>query len=141
MAEITITLPDGSPRSVPSGTTALGLAQGIGSRLAKAAVVADINGEERDLGTSLADGDRVAIITADSERGLYTIRHSTAHVLAQAVLDLFPDATFGIGPPVENGFYYDFELPGGATFTSGDLYRSDARMRESIFADQAFVSD
>ena len=141
MAEITITLPDGSPRSVPSGTTALGLAQGIGSRLAKAAVVADINGEERDLGTELADGDRVAVITADSDRGLYTIRHSTAHVLAQAVLDLFPDATFAIGPPVENGFYYDFELPGGATFTPEDLDRIDARMREIIGEHQAFVRE
>jgi threonyl-tRNA synthetase len=141
MAEITITLPDGSSRSVPSGTTALGLAQGIGSRLAKAAVVADINGEERDLGTELAEGDRVAIVTADSERGLYTIRHSTAHVLAQAVLDLFPDATFGIGPPVENGFYYDFELPGGATFGPEDLDRIDARMREIIDEHQAFVRE
>mgnify|MGYP003527036560 FL=1 len=90
MADIAITLPDGSARSVAPGTTALGLAEGIGSRLAKAAVVAEINGEERDLGTELAEGDRVAIVTADSERGLYTIRHSTAHVLAQAVLDLFP---------------------------------------------------
>jgi threonyl-tRNA synthetase len=141
MAEITITLPDGSSRSVPSGTTALGLAQGIGSRLAKAAVVADINGEERDLGTELAEGDHVAIVTADSERGLYTIRHSTAHVLAQAVLDLFPDATFGIGPPVENGFYYDFELPGGATFGPEDLDRIDARMREIIDEHQAFVRE
>src|SRR4029453_8850993 len=99
MAEISITVPDGSARSVPAGTTALGLAQGIGSRLAKAAVVAEITGAERALGTELADGDRVAIVTADSERGLFTIRHSTAHVLAQAVLDLFPRATFGIGPP------------------------------------------
>jgi threonyl-tRNA synthetase len=141
MAEITITLPDGSSRSVPSGTTALGLAQGIGSRLAKAAVVAEINDEERDLGTELAEGDRVAIVTADSERGLYTIRHSTAHVLAQAVLDLFPDATFGIGPPVENGFYYDFELPGGATFSPEDLDRIDARMREIIDEHQLFVRE
>ncbi|MBN2623956.1 MAG: TGS domain-containing protein, partial [Acidimicrobiales bacterium] len=117
MAEIHITLPDGSSRSLDAGTTALGLARSIGSRLAKAAVIAEVNGVERDLGTELADGDEVAIVTADSDRGLYTIRHSTAHVLAQAVLDLFPDATFGIGPPVEDGFYYDFELPGGATFT------------------------
>ncbi|MGH9235604.1 MAG: threonine--tRNA ligase, partial [Acidimicrobiales bacterium] len=117
------------------------LAQSIGSRLAKAAVVAEINGEERDLGTELSDGDRVAIITADSERGLYTIRHSTAHVLAQAVLDLFPAATFGIGPPVEDGFYYDFELPGGAAFTPDDLDRIDARMREIIDERQAFVRD
>jgi threonyl-tRNA synthetase len=141
MAEIDVTLPDGSTRAVAPGTTALGLAQSIGSRLAKAAVVAEINGEERDLGTELSDGDRVAIVTADSERGLYTIRHSTAHVLAQAVLDLFPEATFGIGPPVEDGFYYDFELPGGAAFTPDDLDRIDARMREIIDERQAFVRD
>jgi threonyl-tRNA synthetase len=141
MAEISITLPDGSTRSVPAGTTALGLAQGIGSRLAKAAVIAEINGDERDLGTELADGDRVAVVTADSERGLYTIRHSTAHVLAQAVLDLFPEASFGIGPPVEDGFYYDFSLPGGATFTPEDLDRLDARMREIIDERQPFVRD
>ncbi len=141
MAEIEITLPDGSTRSVAPGTTALGLAQSIGSRLAKAAVIAEINGDERDLGTELAAGDRVAIITADSDRGLYTIRHSTAHVLAQAVLDLFPDATFGIGPPVDDGFYYDFELPGGATFTPDDLDRIDARMREIIDERQAFVRE
>jgi threonyl-tRNA synthetase len=141
MAEIAITLPDGSTRRVEQGTTALGLAQSIGSRLAKAAVIADVNGEERDLGTELADGDRVAIVTADSERGLFTIRHSTAHVLAQAVLDLFPDATFGIGPPVEDGFYYDFELPDGRHFTPDDLDRIDARMREIIHEHQPFVRE
>src|SRR6266540_3546750 len=139
--QITITLPDGSPRSLASGTTARDLAAGIGSGLAKAAVIATINGEERDLATALANGDTVAIVTADSERGLYTIRHSTAHVLAQAVLDLFPGATFGIGPPVENGFYYDFELPGGATFSPDDLDRVDARMREIIAERQPFVRD
>jgi threonyl-tRNA synthetase len=141
MAEIDITLPDGSTRAVAADTTALGLALSIGSRLARAAVIAEINGEERDLGSELSDGDRVAIITADSERGLYTIRHSTAHVLAQAVLDLFPDATFGIGPPVEDGFYYDFDLPGGAAFTPDDLDRIDARMREIIDERQTFVRD
>ena len=141
MAEIEITLPDGSTRRLPSGTTAADLAQSIGSRLARAAVIAEINGEERDLATELHDGNRVSIVTADSERGLYTIRHSTAHVLAQAVLDLFPDATFGIGPPVEDGFYYDFELPGGGTFTPEDLERIDARMREIIDERQAFLRD
>ena len=141
MAEIEITLPDGSTRTVEQGTTALGLARSIGPRLAKAAVIAEINGDERDLGTELHDGDRVAIVTADSGQGLYTIRHSTAHVLAQAVLDLFPEATFGIGPPVEDGFYYDFELPGGATFTPDDLERIDARMREIIDERQPFVRD
>jgi threonyl-tRNA synthetase len=139
--EITIRLPDGSERSVPAGTTAAELAASIGSRLAKAAVIAVVNGEERDLATPLGDGDEVAVITADSERGLYTIRHSTAHVLAQAVLDLFPGATFGIGPPVEDGFYYDFELPGGGTFVEEDLEKIEARMREIIAEAQPFVRD
>ena len=141
MAELTIRLPDGSTRELPAGSTATDLAAAIGSRLAKAAVIAVVNGEERDLATTLADGDEVAIVTADSDRGLFTIRHSTAHVLAQAVLDLFPGATFGIGPPVEDGFYYDFELPGGATFAVDDLERIEARMREIIGEGQPFVRD
>src|SRR5215471_5188607 len=130
--QITIRLPDGSTRDVAAGTTAGDLAAEIGRNLRKAAVIANVNGTERDLVWPLAEGDEVAIVTDTSERGLYTIRHSTAHVLAQAVLDLFPGATFAIGPPVENGFYYDFELPDGATFTPDDLDRLDARMREII---------
>ncbi|HEX6238089.1 MAG TPA: threonine--tRNA ligase [Acidimicrobiales bacterium] len=141
MSEIVITLPDGSSRALRSGSTAADLAAAIGPRLAKAAAIAEINGEERDLTTGLHDGDRVRIVTADSDRGLYTIRHSTAHVLAQAVLDLFPGATFGIGPPVEDGFYYDFALPGGETFTPEDLERIEARMREIIDERQPFVRD
>ena len=130
--QISITLPDGSARELPQGSTAGDLAASIGSRLAKAAVIAEVNGTERDLVWPLADGDRAAIVTETDERGLYTIRHSTAHVLAQAVLDLFPGATFAIGPPVENGFYYDFELPDGATFSDEDLDRVEERMRELI---------
>jgi len=139
--EITITLPDGSPKSLPSTSTAGDLAVAISRNLAKAAVIAEVNGTERDLVWPLADGDRVAIITDESERGLYTIRHSTTHVMAQAVLDLFPGATFAIGPPVENGFYYDFELPGGATFSSDDLATIDKRMREIIAEKQPFIRD
>src|SRR5688572_24147378 len=139
--QITVRLPDGSTRALAPGTTAAGLAEDIGARLAKAAVIAVVNGDERDLATPLDDGDEVAIVTADSDRGLFTIRHSTAHVLAQAVLDLFPGATFGIGPPVEDGFYYDFELPGGAHFVEDDLARVDARMREIIKEGQPFVRD
>ncbi|MBI2705666.1 MAG: threonine--tRNA ligase [Actinobacteria bacterium] len=139
--QITVSLPDGSPRALPAGSTAGDLAASIGKRLAKAAVIADVNGTERDLVWLLDDGDEVAIITEESERGLYTIRHSTAHVLAQAVLDLFPGATFGIGPPVENGFYYDFELPEGRTFTPDDLAKIDARMRAIIKERQPFIRD
>ena len=115
MAEdLAIKLPDGSSRTVPAGSTAADLARAIGSGLRRAAVIAEINGEERDLRAPLDDGDEVADHHGRrAERGLYTIRHSTAHVLAQAVLDLFPGATFGIGPPIEDGFYYDFDLPDG----------------------------
>jgi threonyl-tRNA synthetase len=141
MAEIAITLPDGSQRTLPAGATVADLAASIGPRLARAAVIGEVNGVERDLTTELHDGDTVAVVTAESERGLYTIRHSTAHVLAQAVLDLFPGATFGIGPPVEDGFYYDFSLPGGATFSPDDLERIEARMREIMAEQQPFVRD
>lgn len=140
-SEISVTLPDGATRTLPEGATAGDLASSIAKGLAKKAVIAEINGEERDLVTPLADGDQVSIVTQESERGRYTIRHSTAHVLAQAVLDLFPGATFGIGPPVEDGFYYDFELPDGATFTPDDLERIEARMREIIGERQPFVRD
>ena len=146
MADITIKLPDGSERSVAEGTTIGGLAASIGRGLAKAAVIGSVDGTERDLGWELADGDQVEIITAASERGLFTIRHSTTHVLAQAVLELFPGATFAIGPPVENGFYYDFELPEGddgkpGTFVPEDLERIEARMREILAQAQPFVRD
>jgi threonyl-tRNA synthetase len=146
MADITLTLPDRSTREVPAGTTVAGLAAAIGRGLAKAAVIGDVNGTERDLDWVLSDGDEVAIITASSDRGLYTIRHSTTHVLAQAVLELYPGATFAIGPPVEDGFYYDFELPPDAegkpgTFHPDDLERIEARMRELMGQKQPFVRD
>jgi threonyl-tRNA synthetase len=137
--QIAVTLPDGSSRELPTGSTAGELARSIARGLAKKAVVAEVNGVERDLSHVLEDGDAVAIITSDTEAGLYVIRHSTAHVLAQAVLDLYPGATFGIGPPVENGFYYDFELPGGATFTEDDLDTIEGRMREILAEAQPFV--
>ncbi len=136
---IAVTLPDGSSRELPTGSTAGDLARSIARGLAKKAVVAEVNDVERDLTHELDDGDRVAIVTADTDAGLYVIRHSTAHVLAQAVLDLFPGATFGIGPPVENGFYYDFELPDGGTFQADDLVRIEDRMREILKEAQPFV--
>ncbi len=139
--QITIRLPDGSTRDVATGTTAGDLAADIGRNLRKAAVIANVNGVERDLVWPLEDGDEVAIITDRDDRGLYTIRHSTAHVLAQAVLDLFPGATFGIGPPIEDGFYYDFELPDGRHFTEDDLPRIEARMREIMSEKQPFIRD
>ena len=136
---IDVTLPDGSSRNLPASSTALDLAQSIGSRLAKAAVAAVIGGEERDLSSQLAQGDHVAIVTADSDAGRHVLRHSTAHVLAQAVVALFPGAKFTIGPAIEDGFYYDFELPGGKTFSDDDLQAIESKMREIVKADQPFV--
>ena len=138
-SSIVVQLPDGSERELPSGATAADLAADIGPGLAKAALVATVDGVERDLNTELATGETVALITDSSPEGLETLRHSTSHVLAQAVLELWPGSTFAIGPPIENGFYYDFELPGGETFTEEDLERIDAKMREIIAADQPFV--
>ena len=138
MSAIIVSLPDGSERELAEGSSGADLAVAIGPRLAADAVVAVVDGAEKDLCAPLANGASVEIVTSGSDRGLHTIRHSTAHVLAQAVLDLYPGATFAIGPPIEHGFYYDFELPGGGTFTDGDLERIDARMREIIAADQPF---
>ena len=138
MSELTITLPDGSTRKLPEGATGADLAADIGPGLAKAALVVTVDGDARDLDRVLPDGSTVSIVTASSDDGLHTIRHSTAHVLAQAVLDLWPGATYAIGPPIQDGFYYDFELPGGATFSNEDLEAIEVRMRLVIDADQAF---
>ena len=141
MAQISITLPDGSQRAYDEGATTADVAASIGSRLAKAAVAAVVNGDEWDLGRALPDGAAVSIVTADSEAGRHVLRHSTAHVLAQAVTQLFPGAKYTIGPAIEDGFYYDFELPDGRTFTEADLDDIDARMRVIMAADQPFERD
>ena len=139
MADITVSLPDGSTRTLAQGATAADLAADIGPGLAKAALIAESDGIEIDLGVELVDGATVSIITADSDQGVFTLRHSTAHVLAQAVLELYPGATFAIGPPIENGFYYDFDLGEGRTLSDEDLEGIEAKMREIIAADQPFV--
>jgi threonyl-tRNA synthetase len=138
MADISISLPDGSSKLLPEGSTALDLASSIGRGLAKAAVAATVDGTETDLTTALSDGAKVAIVTSGTDEGRHVLRHSTAHVLAQAVTQLFPGAKFTIGPAIENGFYYDFDLPGGRTFAEDDLAAIDARMREIMKADQPF---
>ena len=138
MADISITLPDGSVRTLPEGSTGADLAASIGRRLAKDALVVEVDGEPRDLSTPLPDGATVRIVTITDPDAAPYLRHSTAHVLAQAVLELYPGATFAGGPAIENGFYYDFELPDGGTFDDEDLERIEAKMREIIAADQPF---
>jgi len=139
--QISITLPDGSHRQLDAGSTALDLARAIGPRLAQAAVAARIDGQMTDLSTPLADGEQVAIVTGDSDEGRHILRHSTAHVLAQAVTSLWPGAKYAIGPAIDAGFYYDFDLPGGARFSDDDLAKIDARMREIMGEDQPFVRE
>src|SRR2546421_12601199 len=136
--DVTVTLPDGSTRSYPVGVTPGEVAASIGRRLAEAAVAARVDGAPVDLDRRISSDAEVAVITTDSPEGLYVLRHPTAHVMAQAVLDLFPGAKFAIGPPIADGFYYDFELPGGAHFTDDDLVRIEARMREILGEDQPF---
>ena len=136
---ISVGLPDGSMRELAEGTTAAELARSIGSRLAKAAVAATVDGREVDLATPLPGGSQVSIVTEDTNAGREVLRHSTAHVMAQAVRRLWPGAKYAIGPVIENGFYYDFELPGGAHFSDDDLDRIDAEMRAIIKENQPFV--
>jgi threonyl-tRNA synthetase len=139
MSNITVSLPDGSERELADDATALDLAAAIGSGLKKAAVAAVVDGQETDLTAPLRDGATVSIIAAGTPEGRHVLRHSTAHVMAQAVTRLFSGAKFSIGPAIENGFYYDFELPGGATFSDDDLERIEAEMREIVKANQPFV--
>ena len=139
MSTITISLPDGAQRELAAPATPLDLAAAIGSELKKAAVAATVDGKEVDLTAELHDGDVVSIITSDTDAGRHILRHSTSHVMAQAVTQLFHGAKFSIGPAIENGFYYDFELPSGITFSDDDLERIEARMREIMKANQPFT--
>ncbi|MFZ4585118.1 MAG: threonine--tRNA ligase [Acidimicrobiia bacterium] len=139
--DITITLPDGSQRQVAAGTTGAEIAGSIGARLAKAAVAATVDGVVVDLNRPIHADAVVAIVTGDSPEGREVLRHSASHILAQAVFDLFPGAKYAIGPAIADGFYYDFELPNGAHFTQDDLERIEARMREIVKEDQAFVRE
>ncbi|MDX8414025.1 MAG: threonine--tRNA ligase [Mariprofundales bacterium] len=125
-----IYLPDGSIREMDADATALDLALAISEGLARVVVVAQINDHICDLSTKLCEGDRVALIKGDSDDGLRVIRHSTAHLLAQAVKELFPTAQVTIGPVIDDGFFYDFAFE--RAFTPDDLQAIEKRMGEII---------
>jgi threonyl-tRNA synthetase len=133
-----VKLPDGSQREYPRGVTAAEIARSVGKRLAKDALAAKVDGEWVDLDHPIEHDAAVTIVTPDTPDGREVLRHSTAHVMAQAVTDLFPGARYAIGPAIADGFYYDFELPDGRHFTEDDLARIEARMREIVGADQPF---
>lgn len=134
-----IILPDGSVVKHPEGVTGYQVAEAIGPRLARAAVAIELDGTLYDLHRPLPGGGKVAIITEASEEGRHILRHSAAHIMAQAVLGLFPGATFAIGPAIQDGFYYDFDI--GRPFTPEDLEAVETRMNQIIAADQPFVRE
>jgi threonyl-tRNA synthetase len=133
---VDLRLPDKRVLSHEEGATGLDVARSIGSGLARAAVAVKLNGAQIDLNRPIQDGGDFEVITLDSPEGLHILRHSVAHVMAQAVLDLFPGSTFAIGPPIEDGFYYDFEVE--EPFTPDDLERIEERMSQIVVEDQPF---
>ena len=139
MSTIRVTLPDGSRREVPSGTTPRQVAEGIGAGLARAALAARVDGEIRDLDRPLDTDTTLAILTDRDADALPVLRHSSAHILATAVRELFPNAGIGFGPPIEDGFYYDFQVD--RPFTPEDLERLETKMAEVAARDFPFVRE
>jgi threonyl-tRNA synthetase len=146
-----VTLPDGSVRELPDGATGADLAASIGPGLARAALAIRLAGDGSaydegrilDLAMPLPDGARVEIVTPSDEDAdsLKLVRHDTAHVLAAAVLELYPGTKISIGPPIEDGFYYDFEFPDGVSLSDADFEALEAAMRKHVKADEPFVRE
>ncbi|MGZ4251201.1 MAG: threonine--tRNA ligase [Solirubrobacteraceae bacterium] len=140
-------LPDGTTLTLPDGATGADAAAAIGPGLARAALAIKVDGELRDLARPLPDEDgtgpaKLEIVTEKSgDDALDLIRHDAAHVLAAAVMELYPGVKISSGPPIEDGFYYDFDFPDGVTLSDADFERIEAKMREHIDADEAFVRE
>src|SRR5438552_885371 len=144
-----VVLPDNSELELPDGATGLDAGRAIGPKLAEQAVLVRSNGHVKDLRLPLADGERIQILTTRDKHdpdALYVLRHSTAHLLAEAVRRLYPGVKIAIGPPIENGFYYDFEFP--QPIHESDLERIEGELqreldegrewrREEVSADEA----
>jgi threonyl-tRNA synthetase len=133
-----VTLPDGNRLELPDDATGADVAAAIGPGLARAALAIEVDGELRDLARSVDDGAAVSILTAKDERVLPLIRHDAAHVLAAAVMDLYPGVKISIGPAIENGFYYDFDFPAGVSISDDDLPAIEAKMLEHVKAAEPF---
>jgi len=138
-SEIQVVLPDGSSKTLPAGATGADLAKAIGPGLAKAALAIRVNGDVRDLQRPLDNGATVSILTNKDPQALDVLRHSSAHALATAVRQLFPTAQIGFGPPIEDGFYYDFDI--GRPFTPEDIEAIEKKMAEVAKADYPFVRE
>lgn len=133
MESILVTLPDGTEKIVEKGTTACDIAKEIGPKLAQAALAAKLNDEAIDLAEPIVSDGSLKILTERDPESLEIYRHSSAHLLAAAVLELYPETKLGIGPPTEQGFFYDFERE--EPFTPEDLERIEERMREIVKRD------
>jgi threonyl-tRNA synthetase len=138
MGTISVKLPDGASLELPEGASGADAAAAIGPGLAKAALAIKADGELRDLTAPLGGGAEIEIVTDRSPEALELLRHDTAHVLAEAVVELWPGTKVSIGPPIEGGFYYDFEFPDGVRPTEADLATIEEKMREHVGADEAF---
>ncbi|MCX4242417.1 threonine--tRNA ligase [Paraliomyxa miuraensis] len=136
---ISVSLPDGSAKELPLGSTVRDLAKAISPRLAKAAVLGVVDDRPVDLGHALTDGSRVRIVTSEDPLGLDTLRHSAAHLMAAAILEEVPGAQLTIGPTTDDGFYYDIHLPEGSSLSESDFPRIEARMKVLADADAPFV--
>jgi threonyl-tRNA synthetase len=138
-------LPDGNMLTLPDGATGAEAAAAIGPGLARAALAVKVNGDVRDLARALPNSDghlKLEILTDRSgDEALRLIRHDCAHVLAAAVMELYPGVKISIGPPIENGFYYDFDFPDGVSLSEADFERIEAKMREHVDADEPFVRE
>jgi threonyl-tRNA synthetase len=136
-----VTLPDGKRLELPDGASGADVAAAIGAGLARAALAIVVDGELRDLAADVADGASVSIVTAKADEALALIRHDAAHVLAAAVMELYPGVKISIGPAIENGFYYDFDFPAGESIGEDDLGEIEAKMAEHIKAAEPFVRE
>ncbi len=138
-----VTLPDGTPLELPDGATGADAAAAIGAGLARAALAIRFEGEMHDLSAALPDGAEIEVVTAKSGEDmgggpLWLVRHDAAHVLATAVMEIHPGVKISIGPPIDDGFYYDFEFPDGVSLSESDFEAIEERMREHIKADEVF---
>src|SRR4051794_418840 len=129
---MSVTLPDGKKLELESGASGADIAAALGPGLARAALAAKVDGELRDLDRPVEVGAQVEIVTDRSYEALELIRHDAAHVLAEAILDLYPGTKIAIGPPIADGFYYDFEFPPGITVSDADFTAIEAKMKEHI---------
>src|ERR1700684_1172939 len=136
---VVVTLPDGKTREFPAPVTGAALAAAIGPGLAKAAIALKLDGAPRDLATLIDRDAKAAIITRDQPDGLEILRHDAAHVMAEAVKELYPETQVTFGPATENGFYYDFARD--TPFTPEDLEKIEARMRDIVKRDETITRE